>query len=131
MRRLIALSIIGVIAAATHTIADDIRPPTNLPPAVNDTDYYESGRPSADKVELGRLLFFDKILSGNKNIACGTCHHPDEGTSDGLALGLGEGELQRLGAAVEDLRLGHRGEDDQGERRQSARASRTHIRSPC
>ena len=35
------------------------------------------GRPSAAKVELGRMLFFDKILSGNRNIACATCHHPE------------------------------------------------------
>ncbi|MFV1442480.1 cytochrome c peroxidase [Phaeobacter sp. JH60H1] len=43
------------------------------------------------KAELGRLLFYDKILSGNRNISCGTCHHPRHGTSDGLSLGLGEG----------------------------------------
>ncbi|SFQ99710.1 cytochrome-c peroxidase [Poseidonocella sedimentorum] len=40
---------------------------------------------------LGQLLFYDKILSGNKNIACGTCHHPRFGSSDGLSLGIGEG----------------------------------------
>lgn len=40
---------------------------------------------------LGQLLFYDKILSGNRNIACSTCHHPDLGTSDGLSLGVGEG----------------------------------------
>lgn len=40
---------------------------------------------------LGQLLFYDKILSGNKNIACSTCHHPRFGTSDGLSLGIGEG----------------------------------------
>lgn len=43
------------------------------------------------KAELGRLLFYDKILSGNRNISCGTCHNPRFGTSDGLSLGLGEG----------------------------------------
>ncbi len=43
------------------------------------------------QAELGQLLFYDKILSGNRNISCGTCHHPDFGTSDGLSLGLGEG----------------------------------------
>jgi cytochrome c peroxidase len=42
-------------------------------------------------VELGRLLFFDKVLSGNRNISCATCHHPRFGTSDGLSLGIGEG----------------------------------------
>ncbi len=42
-------------------------------------------------VKLGQLLFFDPILSGNKNIACATCHHPTLGTADGLSLGIGEG----------------------------------------
>lgn len=42
-------------------------------------------------VELGRLLFFDPVLSGNRNIACATCHHPAFGTSDGVSLSIGEG----------------------------------------
>ncbi len=62
-----------------------------LPPAPTDAHYHDEGRPSAAKVELGRFLFFDKILSGNRNISCATCHHPTHGTSDGLALPLGEG----------------------------------------
>ncbi|MEM7601621.1 MAG: cytochrome c peroxidase [Verrucomicrobiota bacterium] len=45
----------------------------------------------AAKVELGRLLFFDKILSGNRNISCATCHHPLNATGDGLPLGIGQG----------------------------------------
>ncbi|MDF1752918.1 MAG: cytochrome c peroxidase [Verrucomicrobiales bacterium] len=44
-----------------------------------------------DKIALGQLLFFDKILSGNKNISCASCHHPLSGTADGLPLGIGEG----------------------------------------
>ena len=44
-----------------------------------------------DKVKIGQLLFYDKILSGNRNISCGTCHHHDHGGSDGLSLGIGEG----------------------------------------
>jgi len=43
------------------------------------------------EVELGRSLFFDKILSGNKNISCATCHHPSMSSADGLALSFGEG----------------------------------------
>jgi cytochrome c peroxidase len=42
-------------------------------------------------VRLGRLLFYDPVLSGNKSVACATCHHPELGTSDGLSLGLGDG----------------------------------------
>ncbi|WP_254868492.1 cytochrome-c peroxidase [Phaeobacter sp. HF9A] len=51
--------------------------------------------PEADMaaVELGQLLFYDPILSGNRNIACSTCHHPKFGTGDGVSLGIGEGGL--------------------------------------
>ena len=63
----------------------------DLPKPVMDEDYYENGNPTEEKVELGRMLFFDKVLSGNKNISCSTCHHPKLGTADGVALALGEG----------------------------------------
>lgn len=43
----------------------------------------------AAKQELGRLLFWDPILSGNKDIACATCHHPDFAYTDGRDLSLG------------------------------------------
>ncbi|MBT8146618.1 MAG: cytochrome-c peroxidase [Gammaproteobacteria bacterium] len=43
------------------------------------------------KEELGRLLFFDKILSGNENISCASCHHPFAATGDGLSLPVGTG----------------------------------------
>ncbi|MEK7989978.1 MAG: cytochrome c peroxidase [Thiotrichaceae bacterium] len=45
----------------------------------------------SDKESLGKFLFFDKILSGNKNISCATCHHPLTGTGDGFSLSVGEG----------------------------------------
>lgn len=46
---------------------------------------------SADEAELGQLLFYDPILSGNKTVSCATCHHPEFATSDGVSLGLGDG----------------------------------------
>lgn len=45
----------------------------------------------AKQAQLGQLLFYDKILSGNRNISCGTCHHHKFGGADGLSLGIGEG----------------------------------------
>ncbi|MCA1791791.1 MAG: cytochrome-c peroxidase [Thioalkalivibrio sp.] len=58
---------------------------------VTDADFYDNGRPPAAKVELGRMLMFDKILSGNRNISCAACHHSLAATGDGLSLPIGEG----------------------------------------
>jgi cytochrome c peroxidase len=42
-------------------------------------------------VRLGQALAFDKILSGNKDISCMTCHLPGFGTGDGRSLSIGQG----------------------------------------
>lgn len=43
----------------------------------------------AARVELGRLLFFDHVLSGDRDTSCGTCHHPALAWADGRPLGAG------------------------------------------
>jgi cytochrome c peroxidase len=40
---------------------------------------------------LGRALVFDKVLSGNRDISCMTCHLPVHATSDGRSLSVGQG----------------------------------------
>ncbi|MCA8882135.1 MAG: cytochrome-c peroxidase [Rhodobacteraceae bacterium] len=62
-----------------------------MPAPLRDSDFLHDGAPPDLLVALGRDLFFDPVLSGNRNISCGTCHDPRHGTSDGLALGIGEG----------------------------------------
>ncbi len=47
--------------------------------------------PPPAKVALGQALMFDKELSGNRDIACATCHHPLLHTGDGLPLSIGTG----------------------------------------
>lgn len=47
------------------------------------------------KVELGRLLFWDPVLSGDKDVACATCHLPSHGYGDGLARSIGVGGMGR------------------------------------
>ena len=42
-------------------------------------------------VKLGRMLAFDKILSGNRDISCMTCHLPSLGTGDARSLSIGQG----------------------------------------
>lgn len=61
-----------------------------LPEPVQDSDYAPA--PLAE-ARLGQLLFYDPILSGNKTVACATCHHPKLGTADAVALSFGDGAI--------------------------------------
>ncbi len=42
-----------------------------------------------ERISLGKKLFFDPRLSGEKTSSCATCHNPSLGWSDGLAKGKG------------------------------------------
>jgi parallel beta-helix repeat protein len=44
-----------------------------------------------ERVALGRLLFFDPVLSGANDQSCATCHHPDLGFTDGRGQAMGKG----------------------------------------
>lgn len=69
--------------ATLHTVIDQL----NLKPNPGAGFLIE---PSAT-TELGRALFFDPILSGDQNIACATCHHPQFAMADGRSLPIGGG----------------------------------------
>ncbi|MCA9297540.1 MAG: cytochrome-c peroxidase, partial [Phycisphaerales bacterium] len=60
-------------------------PFTPLPPAPEPPD-----NPTTEaKVELGRMLFYDPLLSADRSVACATCHSEIWGMSDGLARSIG------------------------------------------
>ncbi|WP_299730628.1 cytochrome c peroxidase [uncultured Tateyamaria sp.] len=80
---------VAVVLLSQAMAEPDLQIP--LPRPLEDSDYLYDGAPDDALVELGRNLFFDPILSGNRNISCGTCHDPAFGSGDGLALGIGEG----------------------------------------
>ena len=44
---------------------------------------------TAEKVELGRRLFFDRRLSRDGSIACSSCHDPDRAFSDSRSIAVG------------------------------------------
>ena len=43
------------------------------------------------RAALGRLLYYDPVLSGKNDMSCATCHHPDLGYADGRGKAMGEG----------------------------------------
>jgi len=55
---------------------------------------------TAEKVQLGRKLFFDRRLSLNETMSCGMCHIPEQGfTNNELATAVGiEGRTVRRNA---------------------------------
>jgi cytochrome c peroxidase len=78
----------GVIAACTARPIGDARPdaaplPNTLAPVA------PSPAPDAQRVALGKALFFDSRLSGDGTMSCATCHEPNKGFGDGLAFGKG------------------------------------------
>lgn len=91
MRLFIPKSFCEFVAAAVFVVATMTSlpsPASELPQAVTDQEFH----PFDDKrAELGRLLFYDPLLSGNRNISCGTCHNHELASGDGLSLGVGEG----------------------------------------
>ena len=95
--RTICLGLLGLAAGC-----DGVTPPETLPPPL-DAELRQSLQqwgtipigpmPAQDPalVDLGRALMFDKILSGNRDIACATCHLPSQHAADGLSLAIGTG----------------------------------------
>ena len=90
MKRLIFLPVILlVLAFGTYFNTDE-----TLRSQLEENGIYALEMPApqdSSKVLLGQKLFYDKILSGNRDISCATCHHPNFGGGDELRLPIGVG----------------------------------------
>lgn len=88
----ILLSVSLLVACATGpsgpSRATELRERFNVRDLV-DVPYPPDNPRNAVRIELGRLLFFDPILSGERDVACGTCHHPEFGFADGRQFAAG------------------------------------------
>jgi len=104
----IALSLIAW--APIEALADPLRDVDRAARAAREGDFFfvmlEEGRnldrpfpamigaqadSTPELVELGALLFFDPLLSGDNKTSCAHCHHPDHGFADGRETGMGFG----------------------------------------
>lgn len=68
----------GAIDTPPSDLALPLTPPS---PAANPS--------SPAKIALGRLLFWDPILSGDRELACASCHDPQFAYSDGRQTSVG------------------------------------------
>src|SRR5207244_12051384 len=100
MTRIVRTAYLGLLVLATG--CDGWTTPSG-PPASIDAELRQSlsrwgtvpigptpAQPPA-LVELGQALMFDKVLSGNRDIACATCHMPVADEWDGLSLAFAAG----------------------------------------
>src|SRR5882724_11698804 len=67
--------------------AVEIKSPLGLPPVTFPAD----NPPTAETIALGRLLFFDPILSLDRTVSCAMCHDRQSGFSDGKKISTGMG----------------------------------------
>ena len=65
--------------------------PAAVPVAAHGNGVADDHRAAA----FGHLLFFDKRLSGNGEVACASCHRPEHGFSDNRSLSRGMGTTGR------------------------------------
>ena len=63
----------------------EIKAPLGLPPVPIPPD----NPPTLQTIALGRKLFYDFKLSKDNTVSCATCHNPNLGFTDGLAIARG------------------------------------------
>ncbi|WP_431121176.1 cytochrome-c peroxidase [Flagellimonas flava] len=79
---------------------ETVKPKVDVPPFTalpQDVPTPEDNPSSKDKEILGKLLFYDPILSGDKDVSCATCHHPEMGYAEFLDISIGP-NAQGLGS---------------------------------
>jgi cytochrome c peroxidase len=90
----------GVAVAADPVLPTDTLPAelplTPAPTSLGDRPIPADNPLTADRVRLGRKLFFDPILSGDRTLSCASCHLPEKGFSGGAAGSVGvNGQITR------------------------------------
>lgn len=86
MKRVVSVASVLMCVGLSFAYGEDLS--KFLRPA--EVPYPENNKPTAERVELGKLLFFDARLSKNNDISCATCHNPKTGWQDGVPLAVGD-----------------------------------------
>ena len=91
MRKLLLLTSLIALSACNNDTPVFIEDDNNIGSLPSTPPSPEHNPTTDEKVKLGKLLFWDPILSGNKDIACASCHHPNHGYAENLDLSIGVG----------------------------------------
>jgi cytochrome c peroxidase len=92
---LLALSALFMVSCKRENTIDAGATSAEVPVLpVNTFDYPNSGNDNL--ATLGRVLFYDKTLSRNSNISCGSCHQQKNAFTDNKQFSLGTDNLHTL-----------------------------------
>jgi cytochrome c peroxidase len=86
---LVIFVLLSLASCKKDAITTDNGNPLAIPKGFPRPAIPENNQPTADRIELGRRLFFDPILSRDSTISCASCHFTDKKFTDGLPISIG------------------------------------------
>ena len=90
--RLASATLVAVLLP-TDAVASQVSPAPQHPQPPLGLDLYmrvpDDNPLTPAKVALGRMLFFDSLLSEDQSLACATCHDPGRAFTDGRPVSVG------------------------------------------
>ncbi len=102
MKLLVTIVLLALIGGASHFEVSSMIP-SHFPKPTYD---FSQNALSLEKIELGRALFYDPILSSDKSISCASCHSPFNGfahTDHALSHGINDSIGRRNAPALFNL----------------------------
>lgn len=87
--RKIAITAGAIVPAVLLVAAGPAAKPPKEPLGLLPLSWPKDNPYSAEKAELGKLLYFDKRLSADGTVSCATCHSPEHGFTDGAPVSTG------------------------------------------
>lgn len=89
MKRILVLGLVLVGLAIGYGFTGDTAPGTR---------FSFQGAPTTPE-QLGEMLFFEKMISANRDLSCASCHIPEHGFADSVAFSVGvDGRLGKRNA---------------------------------
>ncbi len=92
LMRLASATLVAVLLL-TDAVASQVSPAPQRPELPLGLDLYmhvpDDNPLTPAKVALGRMLFFDSLLSADRSLACASCHDPARAFTDGRPVSVG------------------------------------------
>ncbi len=83
------LGVSAVVVSIAVTLGGQSAPKLTVPLGLLPVQFPKDNPYSPEKAELGKLLYYDKRLSADNTVSCGSCHSPKFAYTDGAPVSTG------------------------------------------